>query len=223
MERLRRLFKENRGFSMIELLTGFTIFAFFTTSLLQYMMTAATINSQVSSSVLLQTHASVAMGTIEEYLIEANAGVIFDDATDSLYIVNYVVGNDWSSSSTSLPYDQTCVAKTLLFRREDSTNEIWYYPVETTVTRTIDEDGDGKRYVVYEYTHSEDSSAKERLVENVQDFKVEFSLSSDESTKESLHLTFTMTNARETSEYEKSAFIVLRNSPPNEEWTGPTI
>lgn len=88
LQKISKGMKNNSGFTLIELLTSLSIFAFFSIALLQYMKTASSIQSQVGANVNLETTSQVAMSLVEEFLIDASASVMFDDATHSLYIIN---------------------------------------------------------------------------------------------------------------------------------------
>lgn len=88
MTKINKGLKNNSGFTLIELLTSLTIFAFFSIALLQYMKTASSIQSQVGANVKLETDVQTAMGVVEEFLIDASASVVFDDASKTLLIFN---------------------------------------------------------------------------------------------------------------------------------------
>lgn len=161
----------NRGFTLVELLSGLTIFAFFTISLLQYMMTAATVNSQIGNAVVLETHAQVAMTTVEEYLIEVSAGVCFKDNT--LYLINIPRSNESLYNNTLNKYSVH------VFEFEETENQVVYYPGEVVRQSSSSSYEVGSTYEIsyidrtYSSLALKSNSEKEILVSNVIDFNVD--------------------------------------------------
>lgn len=120
---LKRKFGNNGGFTLVELLTSLSIFAFFSIALLQYMKTASSIQAQVNSAVGLETAGQVAFGVVEEYLIDASASVMFDNNT--LYIVNNYAYGETSGNS--------CVVHAFEYR--PSSKEVYYRTTNATIQK----------------------------------------------------------------------------------------
>lgn len=118
--------KNNQGFTLVELLSSFTIFAFFSIALLTYMTTAGSIQSKVNAAVGLETKAQVAMGVIEEYLVDASASVIFKD--DILYIMNNKSYDDTSAT------DSGCTLHG--FKWDSTTKKLYYVTARDLVGKT---------------------------------------------------------------------------------------
>lgn len=175
--KMGQLRSSNQGFTFVELLTALTIFAFFSISLLMYMQSAATINSNVAKSVNLSTQSQVALGLVEEFLIDCSGVIHFDDTDNILYVIN-----DAGSSA---------VAHVFEF---DAANYALYY-LTATIQKDelrgylVYEDSGGTLYekeadtlLAYSYTvpiNALQDSHKELVSYNITDFHVEI-ISGDE-------------------------------------------
>lgn len=113
-----KLLKNNRGFTLVELLSSLTIFSFFSIALLTFMNSAASLQGTVNSSVSLETTAQTAMGVIEEYIVDASASVYIDG--DEIYIIN---NRDYDYDDDTADY--LCVIHK--FYRDDSDESEVYY------------------------------------------------------------------------------------------------
>lgn len=125
-----RKLESNAGFTLVELLCSMMIFSFFAMALLQYMTTAATIHTQVNSSVSLETQALATLGVIEEYAIDASASVVFDDGTKTLYIIN---NNSYDDVDTGCKVH----AFQLVKNTGDTTGNLRYFTTANTAANPL--------------------------------------------------------------------------------------
>lgn len=224
--RMRACLRSNQGFTIVELLSSLMIFAFFSIALLQFMSTASTVSSRVNSTTNLSVQSQVALGLIEEYLIDCSGMVYFDDDNDALYIVN---NQDYSGSLDSdqckiyvFRYDST--KKELNFHEfegEQESNNLVYVPVGVDDTATDYTPAPEIYWTEYRAgtTSFDFTSPKPELVsKNIESFHVELyteDLVIDRYTTVQRHtsanITFEMSSDRDT--YAGTTYMVLRNLP----------
>lgn len=138
LARIQKGLKSNKGFTFVELLSSLAIFAFFSIALLQYMKTASSVQAQVGASVKLETEAQLAMSTVEEFLVDASASVVFEDARNTLFIINNKGYGEATASGTPVvhafkwypaDYTDTTTGKSY------NAGEVYYYSVTSGVSK----------------------------------------------------------------------------------------
>lgn len=219
IRKLKVCAKSNEGFTMVELLSSLAIFAFFTVALLQYMTTAATVNSHVSTSVSLSMQSQVALGFIEEYLIDSSGIVEFDADSTTGDAVLYVVNNyDYSGDFNPTVYAFKFVAgnNTLYYCDAEVDREPVYntYVDEHNITQT------GTTLISYNYKFASASpwSGDEIIAQNIDSFDVHLNVEEVQITStynidkvSSVEIFFGMSLGHD--DYEGNSFISLRNTP----------
>ncbi len=125
IQRLKDCGQSNAGFTMAELVVSLLVFSIFSVALMQFMSTAATIGTKVNNTVTLSTQSQVALGLIEEYLVECSGMAYFDDTNDRLYIVN---NQDYSNSLG----DRECIVH--VFDYVEADEALYYYYEDVTRT-----------------------------------------------------------------------------------------
>lgn len=138
--KLKLCFSSNSGFTLVELLTSLTIFAFFSVALLNYMVTASSVTSKVSSSVNLSLQSQVALGMIEEYMVDCSG--LVDFYTDTIdgkeyKVLDIVNNNEYGSYVQAGTTDDTkAVLYRFLFELPDTgkSNGVLYF-VESEVNK----------------------------------------------------------------------------------------
>lgn len=216
-EKIEICSKSNQGFTLVELLTSLSIFSFFVIALLNYMITASSVTSKVSSSVNLSMQSQVALGMIEEYLIDCSGLVEFVDNADTsvLYIVNNKGYVDDDPIIFKFEYDKT--DRSLYFQEGKASRTVTY-------DRVTSVDGSEVRSVAtgVEYRREGEYKSKELLSMNIDAFHVDIveesihlSGGNMQDVVKSVEIVFDMTLGRDT--YQGETFISLRNSPVNEE------
>ncbi|NLT14345.1 MAG: prepilin-type N-terminal cleavage/methylation domain-containing protein [Clostridiales bacterium] len=94
--------QKNGGFSLIELIVSIAILAIVSLTAMGFMASGANSFSSVSGNVSLQVRSQLAMGNIQEKMIDCNFGLDFHDATDTLYIINSKIVPDPAHPSAVL-------------------------------------------------------------------------------------------------------------------------
>ncbi len=111
--------KNNKGFTMVELLVSIAILSFVITSLTVLMTTSSRTYANMFRTTNMQYESQIVMSQLQERIVDCNGGLAFDDAQDILYIVNI------NSDTTKTVH---------AFRLEQ--NEMLYGTASTTVSAT---------------------------------------------------------------------------------------
>lgn len=204
--RLRALLQSNKGFTLVELLTSLSIFGFFSIALLNYMVTATSVTSNVSTSVSLSFQSGVALGMIEEYLIDCSGAVEFSESpTES---VLSIVNNSGYDSTNPIVY---------IFTYDPAAKELYFHTSGAEKENIINSEGKIEA-VNYKKLSSGGTTTPELLAMNIDAFKVtlntgtaQMSNGSDLNIVQSVKIEFDMSLGRET--YKGDTFISLRNNP----------
>ena len=80
--------KENKGFSLVELVIAITLLVIVSSILLGFMTTGSNMFRRISTDVSLQMESQVAMAQLREYIIDCNDTLLYDSSTGSLTIRN---------------------------------------------------------------------------------------------------------------------------------------
>ena len=80
--------KDNKGFSLIELVIAIALLGIVSAMLLNFMTTGSTMFRRVSTDVSLQMESQVAMTQLREYVIDCNDTLTYDQATHTLTVLN---------------------------------------------------------------------------------------------------------------------------------------
>lgn len=83
-----RLKHNNRGFTLVELITSTAILGVVGLAASAFMVAGARTYSSVSYSVRLQYEAQLAMAQLQEYTVDCNTGIAWDSGAKIFYIVN---------------------------------------------------------------------------------------------------------------------------------------
>lgn len=196
--------KSNEGFSMVELLIALMIFGFFATALFTFMISTAQVSTKVNSSTNLSVQSQVALGLIEEYLVDCSGMVEYDATTQTLYIVN------------NEGYDDPSKAAVYIYQYHPSKKSLYYNFV--TADRVLDDSGDLLEWVFT--ANSIDHGDWELVSKNIDEFFVAFTeeevkITSTESimrvTTVDITLKMSLDSGAET--YNGQSIMLLRNLP----------
>ncbi|MFI3253171.1 MAG: hypothetical protein R3Y63_02355 [Eubacteriales bacterium] len=228
LKRLRDCAKCNAGVTIVELLVSVLVFSIFSIALMQYMSTAASVSSTVNNAVNLSTESQVALGLIEEYLVECSGMVAFDDTNDVLYIVN---NQDYSGSLGS---DQ-CIVH--IFEYDSTARSLYYYYISgasgsrKAVNGYFEDDGtltvDATSSTMLYYDYTLDAalsgavvSPKELVTKNINEFDVVLETEKTRITYEhsidrvvTADISFAMSLERSSQSYSSNSVMLLRNKP----------
>ncbi len=80
--------KNNKGFTMVELLVSIAILSFVITSLTVLMTTSSRTYANMFRTTNMQYESQIVMSQLQERIVDCNGGLAFDDAQDILYVVN---------------------------------------------------------------------------------------------------------------------------------------
>lgn len=222
--KLQGFCKNNQGFSIVELLTSLTIFAFFAIALFTYMTTAAKVSSSVNSSVNLGIQSQVALGLVEEYLVDCSGMVEYDATDEVLYIVNNYGYDEGPSAGDS------CIV--YKYRYDDTEKALYYSSITGGKREALAVDDDGNADVngpnfVWVYTAGTTETTPELLSKNIDSFAVEFDTEpfAVTSTYEvervtTVQITLEMSLQGSTEEYTGNTVLLLRNKPYVNELNG---
>ncbi len=104
------MYKENKGFTLIELMISLTIFAVLVTAVFSFMLAGSRSYSSVTSRLNLDVQSQLSLNQLESYIIDCNAGLYYADNT--LYIFN--------KGTSGTQYDVH------VFKYDDASNQIKY-------------------------------------------------------------------------------------------------
>lgn len=85
--------KNNKGYSLVELVIAFALLMLISASVVAFLRVSSHAYYSVSSGVNLQVRSQVAVTQLQNYIIDCNRGIYFDDSADTLYVVNYEDGD----------------------------------------------------------------------------------------------------------------------------------
>lgn len=80
--------KNNRGFTLVELLVSTAILGIIAVAASAFMVTGTRLYSSLNYAVRLEYEAQLAMAQLQEYTIDCNQGIAWDAAAKTLYIAN---------------------------------------------------------------------------------------------------------------------------------------
>lgn len=101
--------KNNKGFTLVELVIAVAIFSVVSTVVLGFTVTATNTYKGISTEVGLQFESQMMMGQLEEYMMDCNGGISFKDNT--IAIVNREKDNQITAH---------------YFRLDKEKKELWY-------------------------------------------------------------------------------------------------
>ena len=108
--------KDNKGFSLIELIVAMAILGIVSMMCLGFIVSGMNGYSAVSSNINLQNKAQMTMNFIREYVIDCNEGLFFDSDENTLYVF-----------SSQKPEDEEGKVYTAhVFKYSSSENSIYY-------------------------------------------------------------------------------------------------
>ncbi len=104
------MYKENKGFTLIELMISLTIFAVVVTAVFGFMLAGSRSYSTVTNRLNLDVQSQLALNQLESYIIDCNTGLYYAD--DTLYVFN--------KGSSDTQYDVH------ILKYDDASNQIKY-------------------------------------------------------------------------------------------------
>lgn len=173
-EKTKDFLGSNQGFTFVELLTSITIFSIFVVALMQFMNTAAFMSKKINGTVNLGMQSTVALGMIEEYIVDCSGMVEFDG--DTLYIVN----NTGYDSTDPMVYifeldENTLYFNTAVIDKTGALSSVSYSSDEEWAVNGVDRDvkvaaNPGTSFSIV--SGNLDESKREVLSKNVDSFDV---------------------------------------------------
>lgn len=227
---LKELLQSNKGFSLVELLTSLTIFAFFSIALLQFMNTAAFMSKKVNGTVNLGMQSTVALGMIEEYMLDCSGMVSYDAGDQKLIIINNYGHYDPSGPEA---YIFQLVGTTLYFSHAPVTDNT----VLSNITYTYTDPADAEmrkiskntasftlgtaveKEVLSEHVNAFEVTLNEKFMEvgsvKVDDGFVENTYTTGFFAVDNVQIVFQMSQGKAdyAEQYVGESFISLRNAP----------
>ena len=85
---MKRFLKNNAGLSLLELMVAFAILGIVTTVILGFITSSTNAYGSVSAEISLQYQSQIFMGQLQEYVIDCNGGIAYDDTDCTLYVAN---------------------------------------------------------------------------------------------------------------------------------------
>ena len=85
---MMRLKLNNRGFTLVELITATAILSIVGLSASAFMVAGARTYTSVNYAVRLQSEAQIVMAQLQEYTVDCTTGIAWDDSVGTLHIVN---------------------------------------------------------------------------------------------------------------------------------------
>ncbi|MGI5970424.1 MAG: type II secretion system protein [Oscillospiraceae bacterium] len=104
--------KNNKGFTLLELIISFAILAVVSASVLGFMGAGANIFRSVSSEAAIQYESQLTLAQLQEYVIDCNGGVFFDAGEKALFTLD-TDGTSYTMQIFKLDGDE------LFFDRQD--------------------------------------------------------------------------------------------------------
>lgn len=181
--------KNNKAFTLVELLVSLTIFLIVLTAIFGLMLTSARTYTSVNNNLSLQTESQLASNQLSNYLIDCNEAVGMTNS-NTLVIINE------DSNTTDAIYTA------YVFEFDSSAKELNYG--KTTVTKVVNAQG------AVTYSGSLDDVATDLISKDVKSFTVTLNSNSDNNIT-SVDYTLDMENR--TKELTVSKTVALRNSP----------
>ncbi|MEG0941732.1 MAG: type II secretion system protein [Oscillospiraceae bacterium] len=80
--------KNSKGFTLVELMVSLLIFGIVVAAAAGFMVAGSKSFGSVNDALNLQMQSQLAANHITEYIIDSNAGISFDNANGTLYIIN---------------------------------------------------------------------------------------------------------------------------------------
>ncbi len=195
--------KNNKGFTMVELVVSIAIFAILSIGITNFMVTGTNLFASVNTYVDLQYESQTAMAQLQEYVIDSNYSVNWDDTADTLTIVNHIDG--YGSDGIPGTGDDTITVVTHVFRLNVADEELLYGTATHDVadaTPTIDPQAIMARHVTgFDVTRG----AIETVTAEESETGVEYNVFDN--------ITFTLTLENHGREYETTQDLFLRNKP----------
>ncbi len=179
----------HKCFSLVEMIISTAILGIVAVASLGFLASGSRGFSSVSGNVNLQYKSQLAMNNIQERIIDCNAGIYFNDATDTLYLLD----------SETVPNAETgedeAVYTTHIFRYDGTKNAVYYGECQASMEYTGE----------YLFT----DSAPDLLTDGVSGFHVD--MNGDAGISEA---TVTMTFFIRNKSFTGTQAIALRNRPP---------
>ncbi len=126
--------KNNKGFTMIELIVSIAIFGVLSLGIVNFMTTGVGLFSTVNTGLSLQYESQTAMAQLQEYIIDCNYSIDWNDDTDTLVIVNAFENSantdDTDYTTHTFKFDNT--DKTLYYSKLVETVSVDEHNVITT-------------------------------------------------------------------------------------------
>lgn len=94
--------KDNRGFTLVELIVAIAIFVIVGAAAFGLMITSSRSYANVQTRIDLQLRSQQAMNQLSNYLIDANVGAAWDSASNSLYIIDTADSNALENQSAAV-------------------------------------------------------------------------------------------------------------------------
>ena len=94
--------KDNRGFTLVELIVAIAIFVIVGAAAFGLMITSSRSYANVQTRIDLQLRSQQAMNQISNYLIDANVGAAWDSANNKLYVIDTADSNALENQSAAV-------------------------------------------------------------------------------------------------------------------------
>ncbi|NCB51810.1 MAG: type II secretion system protein [Clostridia bacterium] len=183
--------KNNKGFSLIELIISIAILGIVAVAALGFMVSGTRGFSSVSSNVSLQYKSQLAMNYIQEYVIDCNTGICFQNNT--LYVI------DSETVTNAETGDDEIVFNVHIFKYVSGDEAIYYMESTATYQATGE----------YSFTVSDPDPLTDLLTDGVSSFSVSLSGISQVS-EATVSIDFFLRSRT----FSGSQTIALRNLPP---------
>ena len=85
---MKRLMKNNKGLTLLELIVSFALLGIVSAAVVGLVSTGAGTYRSVNTEVSLQYESQLTMNQLQEYLIDCNGGIFWDSATKTLYVAD---------------------------------------------------------------------------------------------------------------------------------------
>lgn len=202
--------KNNKGFTISELLVSVTIFGIVLAAIFGFMLASAKSYNKVNDRAEIQERSRTALNLLEEYVIDCNGGIAIENTSYEKDGESYACDTLYIFGTPTTAGDVTS-SKVDIFRLDDAESVLEYG--STTATQTAFDVVNNTA----SYSFAISSSDFYKVAEKTVNFDVAQTYNYRERAISGVKITIGMNNR--SADYSGSKNIALRNTPPKADVT----